>query len=255
MIPQRWFPARKNSGVLSCILLATLTVTAGCAPPGHDAHAGDCMSNLCTLHTHIHDYHAKYKHFPPAYVLGPDGRPAHSWRVLLLEFLDPKLYLEYDFNEPWDGPNNRKLAEKMPRWYRCPNAPELEKATRTSYVVLVGDDTVFPGTRVTSMDDIKDPLSETILLVEAEGLHVHWMEPRDLDVGSMALTVGSPDKPGLSSYDRAGPAVICVDFSRFRLYSSAPPEQIKAMSTIAGGEKVDLSLVTDLKKRYSGRGY
>ena len=34
----------------------------------------------------------------------------HSWRVLLLPYLDRSdLYKAYDFTEPWDGPNNRKL--------------------------------------------------------------------------------------------------------------------------------------------------
>ena len=42
----------------------------------------------------------------------------HSWRVLLLPYLDQlELYNAYRFDEPWDGPNNRLLADRMPRHY------------------------------------------------------------------------------------------------------------------------------------------
>lgn len=64
------------------------------------------------------NYESQYGSLPPAYVLGPDGRPWHSWRVLILEFFNSDLYEEYRFSEPWDGPNNRKLAERMPSLYK-----------------------------------------------------------------------------------------------------------------------------------------
>jgi len=46
--------------------------------------------------------------------------PCTVWRVLILPFLecDP-LYKQYNFNEPWDGPNNKKLLAARPRRYVC----------------------------------------------------------------------------------------------------------------------------------------
>ena len=45
----------------------------------------------------------------------------HSWRVLILPYLDrPDLYAEYRFDEPWDGPNNIKLLQTMPKTYELP---------------------------------------------------------------------------------------------------------------------------------------
>jgi ABC-type antimicrobial peptide transport system permease subunit len=39
----------------------------------------------------------------------------HSWRVLILPFLEADLvYRQYNFDEPWDGPNNRLLMAQMP---------------------------------------------------------------------------------------------------------------------------------------------
>ena len=53
--------------------------------------------NIFQISLAMHSYHEKYGHLPPAYVLGADGKPAHSWRVLLLEFLDGEELLNPDF--------------------------------------------------------------------------------------------------------------------------------------------------------------
>src|SRR5687768_410242 len=53
----------------------------------------------------IHWYVDAHGHFPPAYLPGPDGRPWHSWRVLILAYHGEgdDLYRQYSFDEPWDG--------------------------------------------------------------------------------------------------------------------------------------------------------
>ena len=47
----------------------------------------------------------------------------HSWRVLILEFLDHDLYAQYDFNRPWNTPGNLAVAKMMKKDgpYRCPS--------------------------------------------------------------------------------------------------------------------------------------
>ena len=35
----------------------------------------------------MHNFHDVHKHFPPAVIYGPDGKPWHSWRVLILPFV------------------------------------------------------------------------------------------------------------------------------------------------------------------------
>ena len=77
----------------------------------------------------VANYHETYGCFPPAYVADRDGKPMHSWRVLILPFLEQReLYNAYNFAEPWDGPNNRKLADgsggstSAPAWSRIRSA-------------------------------------------------------------------------------------------------------------------------------------
>ena len=64
----------------------------------------------------VANYHDTYGRFPAAYVADRDGRPMHSWRVLILPLLEQRTtYDAYDFAEPWDGPNNRRLADRVGR--------------------------------------------------------------------------------------------------------------------------------------------
>ena len=70
-----------------------------------------CAQNLKQIGLAMHAYHQKYGSFPPAYIAGKDGKPKHSWRLLILPFLDQEdLYREYRFDEPWNGPHNSQLA-------------------------------------------------------------------------------------------------------------------------------------------------
>jgi hypothetical protein len=135
---------------------------------------------LSKLGLALHNYHARYESFPPAYVKGKDGRPAHSWRVLLLPFLGRQdLYDAYHFDEPWDGPNNARLVEQMPNVFACP-ARRAAPPGRTSYVAVVGSQTMWPGDRAMRIHDVKDGLSLTILLLEMADADIPWTEPRDV---------------------------------------------------------------------------
>ena len=82
-----------------------------------------CSSNLHQISLAMLNYENANGHFPPAYVADEKGRPMHSWRVLILPYLEEgELYKQYNMNEPWDSPHNRTLAAKMPKVYRCPTS-------------------------------------------------------------------------------------------------------------------------------------
>jgi len=188
------------------------------------ASSSKCSGHLSMLSLAMHNYHAAHGHFPPAYVLGPDGKPWHSWRVLLLPDIEQdKLYKDYNFNEPWDGPNNSKLQARMPKHYACPSDPKNLEKGQTNYFVVVGPDTVFPGTETTKLEDVTRPRRQTIQLVEAVGQDVNWMEPRDLSFDSMSFEINDPNLPSISSKHRA-PHVIMVDATSGYLHGISPLE-------------------------------
>lgn len=132
-------------------------------------------------------YAQVHGHFPPAYQVGPDGKPWHSWRVLILPYIDEQdLYDQYDFNEPWDGPNNRKLWDKMPLVYRCPGFDEAARLRvfdsppcETNYFAVVGPQTAWRGDDSVDVSDVTDGLSNTLLILESSK-SACWLEPTDL---------------------------------------------------------------------------
>ena len=151
--------------------------------PREASRQAQCSNNMREIAHALRCYEAAWGCFPPAYVADDNGRPMHSWRVLILPYLEEsRRYARYDFNEPWDGPNNRQLADDMPSIYRCPAQHGKNRQTATSYVAVVGPDTMWPGTGARKPAEVPDGLVNTVLLVEVAGPGVHWMAPRDLTV-------------------------------------------------------------------------
>jgi len=65
--------------------------------------------------------------------------------VLVLPYIEQsELHREYSFAEPWDGPNNRKLAGRMPRLYAF-HGSDRPGDTVTNYLAVVGDETRGPA--------------------------------------------------------------------------------------------------------------
>jgi hypothetical protein len=153
-----------------------------------EAAKAACKQRLKQLGKALQDYHDEHASFPPAYLVDKEGKPAHSWRVLLLPYLGRQdLYDAYRFDEPWDGPNNRKLEDQLRDVYSCPGEPNAPP-WRTNYVAVVSAVTAWPGSQPVGIKYFVRGTSYTILLVEIANSEIHWMEPRDL---RMADLVGS----------------------------------------------------------------
>ena len=128
----------------------------------------------------------------------------HSWRVLILPFLDQKsLYDQYDLREPWDGPNNSKLLNSMPSCFACPNLPR-SLPNLTNYAVITGPGTMFPEAGSVKLADVTDGLPETLMVVEVARLDIPWTAPIDLDIRTMSLKMNDPGRPGISSPHTVG---------------------------------------------------
>lgn len=182
----------------------------------------------------VANYHEEYGHYPPAFVLGPDGRPWHSWRVLILPLIEHnELFKEYDFSEPWDGPKNRRLAERMPMLFAF-HGDYRPGNTTANYLAVVGAETVWPGATTATSKLVTDGLGVTILVVENQ-VGVPWMAPRDLSLADMDFEFNG--LRGVSSKYR-DPAVVMLDGSLHRLAADISPDTLRALLTIKGGEPV-----------------
>lgn len=208
------------------------------------SHRGrdECRINLKSIGLALNSYHEEYGSFPPAYIADKAGRPMHSWRVLLLPFLgQTQVYKEYRFDEPWNSSNNSKLGLRLAGLYVCPEEYGLKgrnRVTMTSYVAVLGPDTMWPGNGAVKFSDVKDGSGKTISVVEIKNSGIHWLEPRDLEFSSMASTVNHPSIPGISSVHKKGAKVLFVDGHVWFLSEDLPAQTIQALLTRNGGESV-----------------
>ena len=210
----------------------------------HAAQTSQCTGHLKYLGLAMLNYQDARGFFPPAYLADNAGRPTHSWRVLLLPYMEGlSFYKEYRFSEPWNSPFNLQLErEKGATYrnaYRCPSQTRNEDCPTANYVVVVDPETAFPGARSRSLADVRDGLSNTIFIVEYADSDIHWMEPRDLDLAEMSLKLNDPDRPSISTKDLGGPIVAFGDDSVRRIPDSVSPATLRALLTANGGEPID----------------
>jgi hypothetical protein len=128
------------------------------------------------------NYEAEHGRLPPAVVYGEDGKPLHSWRVLILPYLDEEaLYKDFRLDEPWDSPHNIQLLPRMPQVYAAPGRKARKMPPYHTVVhVFVSKGTAFEGREgLKTATDFPDGRSNTILLVEA-GKPVPWTKPEEL---------------------------------------------------------------------------
>jgi hypothetical protein len=204
------------------------------------ARQTNCRGHLCKLQLALQNYHDVYGSFPPAYVADGDGRPMHSWRTLILPFLDgADIYAQYRFDEPWNSRHNSRLAQRGSNAsFHCPSCSRREDSPLTDYVVVTGSGTAFPGAACTTLKDIQDGLGNTILVVEMQSANIAWTEPRDLAIDQMSFVVNDPTRPSVSSIHPAGPGVVFADQITAYRIQSLRPATLKALLTIAGSEAV-----------------
>lgn len=233
-------PLRKPAFFGVYVLVAALTMAAVPAVQAarDAARRSSCNCNLKQIGLGLQNYADVYKSFPPAYVTDERGNRMHSWRVLILPFIEAKpLYDMYDFSEPWNGPNNRRLAQWMPHVYRCPS-DDLSRPGETSYAAIDGPGTVFSGSKGSAFTDIKDGTSNTLAVVEAVGAGMDWMEPRDIPFSSLKGGVMASMKPGIASRHKGACMASFCDGHVYGLSSAIPVKTLQALATRAGGEAI-----------------
>lgn len=179
-----------------------------------------CSERLHQIWVALDSYFNEYGEYPPAVVRDKNGVAMHSWRVLLLPHLGEKeeqLYKEYRFDEPWDGPHNRELAEAMPPAYGCPCDAEAFVSSHTSYLAVIDGATGDFATEPENPDVNRPPPKagapakpkSPYLVVEAAESGISWLEPRDLVLRGAGPAAGAPpatSSAGTSSADASSAA-------------------------------------------------
>ena len=221
-------------GVLVALLLPGIQF----AKPA--ARRSNCSNNMKQIALAFHNYHDTYGTFPPAYIPDENGKPKHSWRVLILPFLEQaNMYAQYDFDEPWDSPANSAITQLVVPTYNCPSSSKADPL-ETNYMLVTGPNTVFDGSKSPSMAMITDGTSNTILIVEVTGAGVQWAEPTDLDIKQFQAQVNSGVGNAISSEHPGGANVSLCDGSVRFLPDTIDAQTLQNLINPADGQVVNL---------------
>ncbi len=171
--------AIKSQGDGAVFLAVASVIMPAVAKARESAQRVHSINNLKQLAIAMFQYEDKNGHFPPAVVMGPDGKTPHSWRVELLPYLDEyALYKQYKMDEPWDSPDNKKVLEAAPEIFH--SAADSGPATIADCFVLTGKDTMFSGKNGIKVEDVTGGTSNTIMIVEAKR-DIPWAKPEDIE--------------------------------------------------------------------------
>jgi hypothetical protein len=193
------------------------------------------LDNLKQMAQGMREYHEANGSYPPAAICDPTGKPLLSWRVAILPYVEQgALYNQFKLDEPWDGPNNILLMSRMPRIYWFP-ADDTMPPGYTNYRVFVGDGAAFEPGRPVDEAEFTDGLSNTILIVEADG-GVPWTKPAELPFDRR----GSPQWE-LSRRFRGVWQVATADGGVRTLPDRISEQTLRAAITRNGGEILDPS--------------
>jgi len=191
-------------------------------------------------------YHEIYDSFPPAYTTDAEGKPLHSWRVLMLPFHDKQaLYDKIRLDEPWDSPHNSQFHNPAPNAHGlvCQSREKDRLDGLVHYQMVIGPDTISDGPNRTKYSDISR-LLETFLIVETT-IPVPWMSPQDLPQSVLSHGIvstrpqrGKPVVQGIGSPHRNGGAFVAwVGGGASFLDKNTPPELLLKHSRIKPLEK------------------
>ena len=207
-----------------------------------------CSNRLRLLAAALHNYHDSHDAFLlPLYTVDENGKPLHSWRVLLLPYIEQHaLYNQIRLDEPWDSPHNSQFHQVLISTYVCPDNPNVAGRLNCTYSAISGDvagrnavafiPATEPGRLVgNSFAAIRDGLSNTVDIVEVRQ-PFNWMDPTaDMDLETFAKGINKPDGRAGSFHER-GINIGLFDGSVQFIMETIDSSILRALGTCSDGE-------------------
>lgn len=136
--------------------------------------------------------------FPSPTITDSDSRPLYSWRfstaaLLLGDHVQYGFYGQSpDIKKAWDSVENQRYQAGPHREYAGSPASYLDdtrEGSRARFVAVIGPGTAFEEGAQLKMSQLP---GDVLLVVEAKGCRVHWMQPGgDVDVRTMPQQIGT----------------------------------------------------------------
>ncbi|WP_397571275.1 DUF1559 domain-containing protein [Schlesneria sp. T3-172] len=192
-----------------------------------------CRNNHKQIALALHKYHDTYFTFPPAYTVDGDGRPLHSWRTLILPYLDQQeLYESIDLSKPWNDPVNAAARQTAVGAYMCPFVSSKEAST--TYLAVVTPTSALRRAESCGIKAITDGTSDTVLVVEVPlSESVSWISPSDADERLLQSVWNSAKVSHVG-----GGHVLFADGSVRLVSINMPFETLQGLISVSGGERI-----------------
>lgn len=196
-----------------------------------------CSQNLKQIAAALLNYESTYDALPPAYTVDAKGKPLHSWRTLILPYLESQelheLYETIDLSKPWDDPANEEACNCQVPVFRCPaiSCPHRH----TTYLANVASNGCFRLTEPRHFFEITDGLSQTLMIIEAPSdRSVPWMSPNDADE-ALVMDIGLESQLAHAT----GTQAVRCDGSVLFLFADSPAAVRRALISIAGNDNLE----------------
>ncbi|WP_339910213.1 DUF1559 domain-containing protein [Symmachiella dynata] len=200
------------------------------------ARRTQCINHLKNIGLALHNYANEYGAFPPAYSVDAHGKPLHSWRTLILPYLDQRpLYERIDLTKPWDDPANAESYATELRVFQCPSAKLGPQ--HTVYLAVTAQDGFFREDVPRKLTDVTGDPHETLMVIEAPSQNaVHWMSPYDADERVVLSLTKETElhHPGDS-------VAVFVDGTVRAMSATIPESELRRMISIAGDDDREAS--------------
>ncbi len=198
------------------------------------------IKNLEQIASALNSYAADHNGvYPLPIVRDSAGKPMHSWRVAILPYLnEPQLYTSYNFDKPWDDPENMLIVESMPNVYATPQQGPWS-GYDCKYQLVSGDRTLFPRSGPLGPKSLIDDPTKTALVVEGlprSNPPSVWTEPNEMEFAIMTGAIGGSPEAEIGGVTEGGVVIATVDGAGHFLTETTAPEIVRAILTANGGE-------------------
>ncbi len=198
-----------------------------------------CTNYIKQIGLAFHNYHDTHHALPPLYTVDADGKPLHSWRVLILPFLEETaLYEQIRLDEPWDSEHNSQFHDRVVRAYQCPSNPAAKPGANCCYSVIAGEAFVPAKTEKAmtglGFSAMRDGTSNTIGIIEVRKPFC-WMDPTQ-DVTLADLEQFKPGQGRIGSSHSGGFIMGLLDGSVHFISDTTDPQILKGMGDIDDGK-------------------
>lgn len=143
--------------------------------------------NLKKIGAAFAQYLENNKRVPARGIKAKSGVITLSWRVELLPYLGYQdLYKQFDPNQPWDGPKNLPLLDRIPDCYVSPERFD----SNTNYLGITGKRYLMQDSP-TLIANVEDGLENTLAVLEVDdAFAVPWTSPMDYEPEYGAANAG-----------------------------------------------------------------